>query len=86
MSRCSHPPCREPEFCGWAAYCGATDILGEKPMHIKTSFVYPPIPIRNFDWSAVDASTYDGEGSPIGYGETEQEAIADLLQQIEERQ
>jgi hypothetical protein len=27
--RCQHPPCREPEFCGWAAYCGATDIMGE---------------------------------------------------------
>jgi hypothetical protein len=25
--RCKHPPCREPEYCGWAAYCGATDIL-----------------------------------------------------------
>ena len=27
--RCKHPPCREPGYCGWAAYCGATDILGE---------------------------------------------------------
>jgi hypothetical protein len=27
--RCKYPPCREPEFCGWAAYCGATDILGD---------------------------------------------------------
>ena len=27
--RCKHPPCREPSYCGYAAYCGATDILGE---------------------------------------------------------
>lgn len=37
------------------------------------------------DWSAVDDSTYDGEGCEIGRGATEQEAIADLLEQIEER-
>lgn len=28
--RCQHPPCREPDYCGWAAYCGATDILGSR--------------------------------------------------------
>jgi hypothetical protein len=56
-------------------------------MKIKTSFVYPPIPIRCFDWSAIDDDTYDGaEDShcPIGTGATEQEAIDDLLRQIEE--
>ena len=26
-ARCKHPPCKEPEYCGYAAYCGATDIL-----------------------------------------------------------
>ena len=54
-------------------------------MKIKTHYVYPPIPIRNFDWSAVDDDTYDGPGSPIGYGRTEQDAIDDLLDQIAER-
>ena len=53
-------------------------------MKIKTSFDYPPIPIRNFDWSAWDDETYDGEGCPMGHGKTEQEAIADLLEQTEE--
>ena len=53
-------------------------------MKIKTYFVYPPIPIRNFDWQAVDDDTYDGEGCPIGYGSTEQEAIEDLLSKIED--
>lgn len=56
-------------------------------MNIRTSYVYPPIPIRAFDWSAVDDDTYDGaEDShcPIGHGATEQEAIEDLKQQIED--
>ena len=52
-------------------------------MNIRTEFVYPPIPDRRFDWSAVDDDTYEG-GAPIGYGRTEQEAIADLLEQLEE--
>jgi hypothetical protein len=34
--RCKYPPCREPEFCGWAAYCGATDILGDHRHTTKT--------------------------------------------------
>lgn len=49
---------------------------------IRTTYVYPPIPVRDFDWSAIDDSTYDGEGSPIGYGPTEEAAIADLLAQL----
>jgi hypothetical protein len=50
---------------------------------IRTEFVYPPIPIRTFDWSAV---TDDYEpGQPIGYGTTEQEAVSDLLDQLEDR-
>lgn len=56
-------------------------------MKIRTTYEYPPIPIRCFDWSAIDDDTYDGaEDShcPIGRGATEQEAIDDLLQQIED--
>ena len=52
-------------------------------MKIKTRFDYPPIPVRNMDWSAIDDDTYCGEGCPIGHGATEQEAIADLLEQLE---
>jgi hypothetical protein len=52
-------------------------------MRIKTSFDYPPIPIRNFDWSAWDDDAYD-TGEPIGRGRTEEEAIIDLLEQLEE--
>jgi hypothetical protein len=54
-------------------------------MEIVTEYVYPPIPIRCCDWSAIDRDTYEGEGCPIGWGASEEEAIADLLEQINER-
>lgn len=54
-------------------------------MKISTSHDYPPIPLRDFDWSAVDDATYDGEGCQIGHGRAEAEAIADLMEQIENR-
>ena len=48
-----------------------------RPYQIHTENVYPPIPLRQFDWSA----TYDGyePGDPIGWGKTEQDAIDDLV-------
>lgn len=49
---------------------------------IITHFEYPPIPIRQFDWYAIDDDTYDGEGCPIGRGATEEDAINDLLDKI----
>jgi hypothetical protein len=51
---------------------------------IKTSYVHPPIPIRDFDWCAYDDNTYDGPGSLLGEGPTEKAAIADLLRQMDE--
>jgi hypothetical protein len=53
-------------------------------MDIRTDFWMKPIPLRHLDWSAIDYSTYDGPPSPIGYGRTEEEAIADLLEQIDD--
>ena len=49
---------------------------------IITRFVYPPIPDRRYDWAAY----YDGkeEDGPYGRGETEQQAIDDLLEQTED--
>ena len=44
---------------------------------VVTQNIYPPIPIRQFDWQA----HYDGEEDEqmdVGYGRTEQEAIKDL--------
>lgn len=59
---------------------------------IITEHVYPPIPDRSMDWSAV-FEDYDGGNvdydtpsrDPIGRGPTELAAIADLLQQQLER-
>lgn len=34
-------------------------------------------------WTAIDEETYDGPEAPIGYGSTEQEAIADLKEEID---
>lgn len=49
---------------------------------IVTEYEYPPIPLRSWDWSAVE----DGyePGDPIGRGASELAAIADLQEQIME--
>lgn len=52
-------------------------------MKIRTEFVHPPIPDRQYDWSAIDDETYD-EGGKVGFGRTEAEAVADLKEQLEE--
>ena len=74
----------------------ASIIATRQEIDLSTNFVYPPIPIRSHDWSAIDANTYDAsyEGedesgsvwrcSPSGTGATEAEAIADLIEQLEE--
>ena len=49
---------------------------------IITSNVYPPIPCRDFDWSAI-TDNYE-PGCPIGHGATEQEAVIDLSRQMDE--
>ena len=48
-------------------------------MEIVTKHIYPPIPVRQYDWEA----TYDNyeAGDLIGYGTTEEEAIDDLKKQ-----
>jgi hypothetical protein len=49
---------------------------------IKTSYVFPPIPDRSFDWIAY----YDGheEDNNNGFGKTEKEAIQDLKDNCQE--
>lgn len=54
---------------------------------IVTSFDYPPIPDRRFDWSAVlrdydGAPDSKGPDSFIGRGPTETAAVADLLDKL----
>ena len=47
---------------------------------IRTIYDPPPIPTANFDWRAM-VDFYD-EGGKVGYGQTEQAAIDDLLEQL----
>jgi hypothetical protein len=46
---------------------------------IILTHVYPPIPVRQFDWSAI-RDGYE-PGAPIGWGKTEKLALEDLLKQ-----
>lgn len=52
---------------------------------IVTSYIFPPIPLRQFDWLAYFEDEGE-ENSPQGWGSTEQAAIADLLQEAEDYQ
>lgn len=56
----------------------------EKYGRIDTRYDHPPIPIRSRDWSAT--TEYYAPGGPIGHGATEEEAIADLKQQIDDEE
>ena len=55
---------------------------------IVTRYVYPPIPVRSFDWAAY----LDGQcgcpecHAPCGHGATEGEALQGLLEELYERQ
>jgi len=58
---------------------GKTKIMDK----IITSYDYPPIPLRDYDWSAIRE---DYEPSDlIGTGRTEQDAKDDLVRQENER-
>ncbi len=48
-------------------------------MKIITQHIYPPIPIRDYDWEAI-WEDYD-ESDYIGYGRTEEAAIENLMEQ-----
>jgi len=52
-------------------------------LKIATSYANPPIPTRSFDWVAY-VDSWGADESPYGYGETEREAIAELLETLEE--
>lgn len=47
---------------------------------IITRNIHPPIPIRKYDWLAYRDGTEDLEAGIVGYGETEREAINNLLE------
>lgn len=56
--------------------------------NVKTSCVYPPIPLRQYDWCAFADNTYDGAPDAghqiLGHGATEAEAISDFWEQWSE--
>lgn len=52
-------------------------------LSIRTRFVYPPIPDCAWDWEAVVDGSED-IGSTVGRGPTECQAIADLIEQLDE--
>jgi len=52
------------------------------PLCLVVICIAPPIPIRDYDWSAY----VDGhEEGPIGFGPTREAAVDDLYKQLEER-
>ena len=51
---------------------------------ILTDYVFPPIPIRDFDWQACLEGMQ--ESGPYGSGRTEQEAIDELRELLLERE
>ena len=67
-------------------HCGS--IIQRNGYIIHTSYCCPPIPVRHYDWAAV-LDDYDGapDAGPqyVGTGSTEEAAITDLLNQLEER-
>ena len=66
-------------------------LAAEIVMKIVTHYDPKPIPIRTADWSAYDEETYDCDcdemgyisRSPVGYGATAIDAIADLMEQMD---
>ena len=58
-------------------------LLAGQMRSVQTENVYPPIPIRGYDWMAY----LDGhEEGPSGWGETEQQAIASLEESLAENE
>lgn len=52
------------------------------PRKICTAYVFPPIPVRHFDWVAwFDGDEPNDDGQMLqGNGATEQDAIDDLME------
>ncbi len=50
---------------------------------IEVSFIYPALPIRDFDWQATRKGWDLSE--PVGHGRTPVMAVANLLEVEEER-
>lgn len=81
-NKCSNPDC--PSF--GKATIPSKNHSCKCRVNIRVVYVAPPIPTNSHDWCAINDDTYEGYATdPIGYGPTADAAIADLMQQIEER-
>jgi hypothetical protein len=54
---------------------------------ICTRHVFPPIPLRDYDWCAWDEQHNPGAEYPhmVGWGKTQDDAIEDLLRLLDEQ-
>lgn len=54
--------------------------------HVNVQAEFPPVPSRDYDYSAIDRNTYDGgKTCSIGRGSSPAAAEEDLLDQIQEQ-
>lgn len=57
----------------------------QKKIKIIVYYDPKPIPIRRFDWEAVDYDTLDNAyDSVTGFGATQEEAVADLMERLDD--
>ena len=55
----------------------------QQKINIQTDYDPKPIPIRRFDWEACDSDALDYD-SVTGFGATKEEAIADLMERLDD--
>ena len=55
----------------------------QQKINIQTYYDPKPIPIRRFDWEAFDSDALDYD-SVTGFGSTKEEAIADLMERLDD--
>lgn len=55
----------------------------QQKINIQTYYDPKPIPIRRFDWEAVDSDALDYD-SVTGFGATKEEAVADLMERLDD--
>jgi len=51
-------------------------------LKISLDYIFPPIPVRRFDWCATLEDHQ--EGDPKGWGRTRYEAVQDLMDNLDE--
>src|SRR5262245_8095866 len=74
---------RKPLACPSQPTCGRAAEMTRNVI-VRTEYWPKPIPLRSGDWSAT-LDSYE-PGDPVGYGETEAEAVFDLYNQLFERE